>query len=101
MKINSIVRAAVIGGAVAFAALTGATAQSEAAPFKPAPTFDNAAAQNQVHNIGHRFKKKFKFRKFHFHHNHRHHDCGYYKWKWKHTGSFHWKKKYYKCKGWW
>ena len=27
--------------------------------------------------------------------------CHYFKNKWHYTGSFHWKKKYYLCKGWW
>lgn len=49
------------------------------------------------------------------HHHHRHlfiysapvyvapayHDCSYSYARWRHTGSFHWKKRYYACKGWW
>jgi hypothetical protein len=27
--------------------------------------------------------------------------CYYFKKKWKHTGSWYWKKKYFKCMGWW
>ena len=54
----------------------------------------------------------------HRHHHHHHHhgkhflrfhvvpvyvapSCGYYYAKWQYTGSHHWKKKYYICKGWW
>ncbi len=26
--------------------------------------------------------------------------CGYYKARWYDTGSYHWKRKYYICRGW-
>ena len=28
-------------------------------------------------------------------------DCSYAYVRWQQTGSFHWKKRYYSCKGWW
>jgi hypothetical protein len=55
------------------------------------------------HGFGHHFHS--------FHHGHHHRPgfrimlggggCGYYYAKWMDTGSFHWKKRYYLCKGYW
>ncbi|KUO55419.1 MAG: hypothetical protein APF80_06560 [Alphaproteobacteria bacterium BRH_c36] len=96
MNVMSFTRAAVLGGAVAFAALAGGTGQSEAAGFKGLSNLNAGFTQSEVQKVGHRHRRSG----IHLFHK-RHDGCGFYKWKWLHTGSFYWKKRYFICKGWW
>lgn len=100
MSTMSIARAAVLGGAIAFAALAGGAAQSEAAGFKNLSSLKTQVEQSEVHKVGRKFRRFRRFdrrRGFVFNDN----GCGFYKQKWHQTGFFFWKKKYFLCKGWW
>jgi hypothetical protein len=109
MNMKSIAYAAVLGGAIAFAAMAGGTSQAEAAGFKSMSNPNSGIEKVNVQKVGglrgRRFRRS-RFRHFNgFHgdrfHGNRFHGCGFYQWKWHATRSFFWKKKFFLCKGWW
>ena len=95
MNALSTTRAAVLGGAIAFATVAGGAAQAQAAGFKSFSNLNNGMELSEVHKVGHRNRRFKRFR-----HRNQFHGCGYYKWKWHETGYFFWKKKFFICKGW-
>lgn len=104
MNMKSIAYAAVVGGAIAFAAMAGGASQAEAAGFKSLSNPNSGIEQVNVQKVGgHRGRRfrRFRFHRFNNFHGDRFHGCGFYKWKWHATRSFHWKKKFFLCKGWW
>ena len=86
---STTMKSAMIAAGVAMIALTGAVGGAQAGG------------------------KGFKLKSHHFKHHHFHkphfvykpivvHDgCYFYKKMWFKTGSYHWKEKYYVCRGWW
>lgn len=55
-------------------------------------------------NAGHRHHRGFFFGPYDHHRLYVgpvYRDCSFYREMWEDTGSFHWKRKYYICKGWW
>ena len=109
MKMKSLAYSAVLGGAIAFAAMAGGTSQAEAAGFKSLSNLDSVVTHSNVEKVGGRRGRKFRkfrFRRFNNYyagdlHGDRLHGCGFYKWQWRKTGFFHWKEKFFLCKGWW
>lgn len=109
MKMKSLAYSAVLGGAIAFAAMAGGTSQAEAAGVKNLTNLNSVVANSNVEKVGGlrgRKFRRFRFRRFNNFYADRFygrglHGCDYYKSQWHETGFFHWKKKFLLCKGWW
>ena len=109
MNMKSLAYSAVLGGAIAFAAMAGGMSQAEAAGVKNLTNLTGVVTHINVQEVGGRRGPKFRrFRLGRFNtyyadrfYGDRFQGCGFYKSQWHKTGFFHWKKKFYLCKGWW
>lgn len=99
MKLNSIAHAAVLGGAIAFAALAGSAGQSEAAGNENLTTLNGHVEHSKVKKTGLKFRKIRRLRLFSVRKGFD--GCGFYQWKWRRTGLFTWRKKFFLCQGQW
>jgi hypothetical protein len=99
MKLNSIAHAAVLGGAIAFAALVGSAGHSEAAGIKNLTTLKGQVEHSKVQKTGLKFRKIRRLRLFSLRSGFE--GCGLYQWKWRTTGLLMWKRKFFLCQGQW